>query len=1168
MSKPSRRFLTSKIVPILGRNKTRSIVFGAAAMICLSMTGWGQDTATIVGTVTDASGAVVPNALVSVANPDKGLVRDLTTNTSGEYTAAKIPIGSYVITAEAPGFRKLVRSGISLDVGQTLRVDLQLTLGTVAQEVTVKGSAPGVETETAALSTVVGGRQISNLELNGRNFTNLAILVPGAIADNSYDSTQVGLSANAAISFNGNRMQYGNSEIDGANNADPGAGATALNVFPSLDSIAEFKISTSNYGAEVGEHAGATMEVATKSGTREFHGDFYDYLRNDALDANDWFANRQLAPPGGNAPKTPLKWNDFGYTFGGPFYIPGHYNTDKNKTFFFWNQEWHRYREGTVINTTVPTMLMREGNFSQCDTKSANYNPIVASGCTLPTVNGATVDTVSTDPNAQALLAGLVPLPNNGVQGYLKAPTIPTNWNDLAIRVDQNISERTTVFFRWSQDSWNNVSVGDIYTSGQTDTTQTAAREAAKNAVLHAVHNFKPNLMNEFIMGYSRDDFWLTPGPGPDSVAGSNLKPASWTANELLPQNNDPRLPYLSINGGIPFNLTQSTGFVPPIVLDYNKSPNVTAKDNVIWTLGKHTLKFGVYFHSARANTPVGEPIQGEMFFNTSGSNTTGNALADMFLGRIQEYTQASWVYGHWRGYDFEPYVQDDWKVTRRLTLNIGIRFSYFIPWHDVSNPTIDVNFLPTLYNPNVQALLDTNGNLSPDPTTGQVNTYANYGNGLVRCGTGSVPVGCQHNYLGPGPRFGFAYDPTGSGKTAIRGGYGIYYDWGNGNESNTFGSTAGNGTVNPPVGLTPAAFNVTGYSSIVPGPLGPTNVMVPIPLRQDFPSSQQFSLGIQREFPGSNLLSVSYVGNLGRHLARARNLNQVPLDSTTEQVLVRSASTGAIEPLPDPACDASGNCNVQDILIHNRYPSVFFVPYRGFGTMGMKENSAISNYNALQASFRHAFAHGLPFEAAYSWSHLLDDSTSTYLLSGVDDYHLSRWYGTGDLNRTQVLTINYVYDLPFAKTASNPLVKRAFGGWRLSGISSFFTGEPLSSNPLSGTCGINGFSSGIGAGVVCNSLGPVKIDKGITNDPQFGPTPTWFNPNMLAQPLQSQLAANGEPGMFGYVGRNFLTGPVAITGTSPCSRSSSCPGSRVKTPPCSSAGRRSITSTIRSGKE
>ncbi len=1095
----------------------RALLLFGTILFFVSLAGWAQDTATVVGTVSDASGAVIPGAKITVSNPDKGFTRGLVSNSAGEYTAAKVPIGNYVITAEASGFQKLVRSGITLAVGQTLRVDLQMTLGQVTQEMTVTGNVTRVETETAAISDVVTGTQIANLELNGRNFVTLATLVPGAVPDNGLDTSHVGVYGNNSISFNGGRTQYNNWEIDGGNNTDEGSAGT-FNTYPNLDTIAEFRISTSNYGAELGKHAGATIEVATKSGTKDFHGDAFEYVRNDKFDANPWFINRGGSPNGGPAPKTPRKWNDYGYTFGGPFYIPGHFNTDKSKTFFFWSHDWRKYREGQVIGPSgVPTLRMRQGDFSECDKNSPNFNTVI-SGCKVPidptTSKPFPGDIVPIDPNGAAILNGLIPLPNSGVNTYVKSSGTATNWRQEQIRVDQNISDKTQVFVRYTQDAWNTLAVPALWTWSSYDTVKTPFDGPGKSAVLHITHSFKPNLMNEFIMGYTVDHIVLFPKTGESSPAGSINKPSTWTANQLFPANGgNPLLPTVQICGGNGFCAAQDTGFYPW----FNSNPIITWKDNAAWTAGTHTVKFGFFLEKYRKNEQFGAETQGVMGFFGGGTVTTHNALADMYLGRIQSYQEGTTTVngvpvggygkGHWRMTSLEPYIQDDWRVNRKLTLNLGVRYYLFTRIHDVTRPTVDSGFIPNLYNPANEAQLDANGNLIQSSG----HTYQTYGNGLVQCGTGAILKGCQTPYYWTiAPRFGFAYDPTGSAKTVIRGGYGVYYEMGNGNEAQTEG-----GEGNPPVTLSPFAFNVNGYSHIVPGAIGPTG-FTPIPYRQKWGSVQQFSFGIQHEFSGNNLLTLAYVGSLGRNLARNRNINQIPIGVGTLKAPALAGTTG---------CDAAGNCDVQSLLINQTQPNTFFVPFRGYNGMGQKENTAVSAYHSFQVNFRHTFGHGLTLQTVYTWSHAIDDSTSTYFQTGVDDYNLSRWKATSDLNRTHVLALNYVYDLPFFSKNSHPIVRQALGGWAISGITTFFSGEPLSDGSDVG-CGVSGFSSGIGEGVRCNPVGRVKSNKGVFNDPVFGPTPTWWDPSTVTQPNFSQLRADGEPGMFGYLGRNTLTGP------------------------------------------
>ena len=1102
-----------------------------------TLTGWPQDTASIVGTVTDSSGAVVPGARVSVSNPEKGFVRDVASNSAGEYTAAKIPIGNYVITAGAPGFEKLEHSGITLTAGQTQRVDLTLTVGSVTQQVQVSGNVARVETESAAISDVVTSKQIENLNLNGLNFGALTFLVPGAVQNNGYNPTQLGHNgAEIGVTFNGGRTEYGNLELDGGANSDEGSTSMGGAVIPALDSIAEFRVSTANYGADVGQHAGALVEVATKSGTKQFHGDAYEFVRNDVMDANDWFINQQIAPPGGNAPKTPLKWNTFGYTLGGPFYIPDHYNTSKTKTFFFWSQEWARYRQGQVISGDVPTSLMREGDFSQCDPASGNYSSYISGqGCALPIVNGQTVDSVAVNPNAAALLNAYVPLPNNGIDGYVSAKSVPTNFSDIMIRVDQNISDKASLFVRYTKDSWDNVAVPSLWMGSSYDTTQTDYQVPASQDVIHFAYNFKPNLMNEFIMSENNKPHNITPEPGPGSPAHSVDKPSAWTAGNMFPANAaNPLLPAVSVSGGVPFGgfYVDSGNYNGA---NYTNEPVFTLKDNAAWTAGRHTVKVGFYLEKFFLGYTSGFDPQGSYSFFTGSANSTGNSLADMYLGLIGTYTEGTRNVGgvpigginrgHFRATYFQPYVQDDWKVSRRLTLNFGVRYYLNTNMSDVSNPTVDSNFMPSLYNPAVAAVLGADGFLHPNPATGQVEEYTTYGNGLVECGSGGIPKGCvKPSYKNIGPRFGFAYDPTGSGKTAIRGGYGLYYDSGDGDDANTQGIW--NASPNPPATLAPTAYNVIGYQNFVPGLYGPANIYA-LPYNFKYPSIQQFNLNVQHEFRGNNLLTVGYVGTLGRHLSTTRNMNQIPVGTRTMNVPALAGFTAPDSLNPSnttPMCDALGNCDVQRILINTALPTVYFVPYQDYGTINTLQYTAVSSYNAFQANFRHTTGHGLTLQTSYTWSHALDNG-SDYWANGAmsvdENYDLSRWKGTSDLNRTQVLMMNYVYDLPFFKNAANGFLRQALGGWRVSGITAFFTGAPMDFN-----CGVSGFASGIGTPVRCNTVGPLKIKKGVVNDPEFGPMVTWFDPSAITQPLASQLYANGEPGMFGYMGRNVLTAP------------------------------------------
>lgn len=1097
-------------------------------MLMFGIAGFGQDMGTIVGLVTDTSGAVVPGVKVTVANPDKGINRELTTNATGEYVAAKVPLGTYQVSAEAAGFERLVRTGINLDAGVTLRVDLQLTVGRASQEITVSGGAAKVNTENASVSSIISGRQVIDLNLNGRNWMSLTQLVPGVapMNTNNFNPTLAGFgSSQLIVSFSGSRYNDSNVDLDGGNINNETGGGRNNAVFPVIDSIAEFNISTSTYGADTGKRPGAQIEIVTKSGTKEFHGTLYEFVRNNDFDANDWLLNRAVhtAAQGGssyNAYKQPLKWNTFGYNFGGPFYIPGHYNTDKTKTFFFWDQAWQRYRQGSVLSATVPTQRMRQGDFSECDPTSGVYNSVVASNCILPKnpATGLTFDSfaqagLTIDPNATTMLNGLVPLPNSGPINYTSAPSLPNNWRQNNIRVDQNFGTNTRVFFRYTGES-------HVYdaTQGSFDSVVSIDDLPTSNYLLNFNHSFSPTWVNELIVDNTRVNINYLGTTTASSPDGQYLKPSSWTAGPLFPENKTNKeataLPYLAVSGGTPFSFSASTGDIG--ITSAFHSANL--RDNLIHTKGRHTLKMGFFFldlHTYAYNG--GNPPQGSFTFSNSGAISTGNGLANMFLGRIQQYNestgivdgtpQGGWGHNRQRMKDYEWYFQDDWKATPRLTLNLGVRYGFRGSFHDASNPNRDSGFVPNEYVAANEAQLTSNGRFIP----GTGLTYQTYGNGLVPCGTGGEPAGCLSVYYGSiQPRLGFAYDLFGNHKTVIRGGAGLFTDSG---FSRSPSAVLAYGP--PPYGVSPTLYDINGYTNIASGTLvlAPTAFRA-FPEKGIRPRVAQYNLTVEHEFTGNNVFSLAYVGLQSRHLDRDQNIDQVPLNSTTVNVPSLAGTTD---------CDASGNCNVQAILTSALRSTVFFVPYRGYTSMQYITDTAISNYNALQANYRHTFGHGLVTTVAYTYSKAIDNSSDGAELTSVDDWNniTQRWRGLSQFDRTHIVQANYIYNLPFFHDNRNRFLKNGLGGWQLSGITSFLSGIPQTF-----TCTPNGTETGIGTSARCNSLGNFKIDHITIDDPTYGPTPGFINPATIGMPNLSQLPANGEAGMFGYIGRDPIHGP------------------------------------------
>jgi len=1092
-----------------------------------------QDTASIVGTIIDASGAAMPNVKVTVADVNKGIERPTTTDSVGAFKVGSLPIGSYTVTAEAPGFEKYLQTDIILQIGQVQRVDVQMKVGTTTQEVTVTGNVIKVQTDDAVQSSTITGTQIAALNLNGRQFVGLATLVPGAAVNNSYNPTAVGKKLLGYIEFSGNRHDFNDWRQDGGNIYNWQANGN-FHTTPSLDAIGEFKISTSNYGADQGARSGILVEMSTKSGTRDFHGDAYDYVRNDVFDANPFFTNRQIGVV--NAPKVPLKWNDFGFTFGGPFYIPGHYNTDKSKTFFFYSQEWRKVRAGTNLDANAPTPRMRNGDFSECDPLSPNRNTLIT-GCGSILGNGAVAD-LPVDPatgqyftregnglvpvstQAQTFLNAWVPLPNSGPIDWIKSPSVPTEWRQEMIRVDQNVGSKTRIYGRATWEKFFATFIPVFYTSSSYDSISSVYGGPSYNWVGHVTHTFTPTIVNDVMIHYDMFHNQWANSAGPDAGPNAVTKPANWSMKYLFaPNAAAPVLPGVFVSDDV-MSFGEDYGPRPYIANEHN----LELKENLAITKGSHFLKMGFDFIVAGDNdwdiytqVSTNATAQGELSFSNGSAVTTTNALADMYLGRIANYAEVSatrggvpiggYPHAKFSFWALEPYFQDDWRVTRRLTVNLGVRAYFLTRDHDHLKPPVDVQFMPQQYNPAVEAPLDASGAIVPNPATGQIYDFTMFGNGLVQCGQGLIPQGCQNpTGVRPAPRVGFALQPFSNPNTVIRGGYGMYYDQLTSNEPGAEG-TAGN----VPVNLVSTARDVIGYGAISPGAAGPAPFLMDS-ANQQYPRTNQFSLGVQHEFPSDWRLSVSYVGNVSQHLSRTRQFNMIPIGATTKTVPALAGTQ---------YCDTSGVCDVQQSLINYAHSIDFFYPYQGYDVITLEETSAASNYHSLQSELRHNFGHGLTLQASYTWSHMIDDGSNYGSDPNVDDSDMRRYYSTSSLDRRQVFNINYVYQLPFLKNASNHYVKNAFGGWEVSGITGFFSGPPVNFG-----CGISGLSTGIGGSSMCNALAPIKVQKSVADRAPYGPTLKWWDPSTVAMLSTDQLLANGEPGMFGYMGRNMLRGP------------------------------------------
>jgi hypothetical protein len=1162
------------------RGAARLLLCALALMLCIPSAVMGQATATITGTVRDATGAVIPGAEVTVSSAAIGLARTTVTNDDGDYLAGALPAGKYDLSVKAKGFKVFQAKGIVVQVAEKARVDVTLEVGEVSENVIVEGtSVAQVETQSSDLSGVVTGKEISQLELNGRDFSRLVTLVPGVSNQTGRDTGQVGLNGNINYSINGGRMEYNNWQVDGANNMDTGSNAT-LDVFPNVDAIAEFRVLTSNYSAVYGRNGSGNIEVVTKSGTQSFHGDVFEYLRNDFFNANTFFNNAAGTNPDGSpvAPRPQYKKHDFGYTIGGPVYIPHHYNTNKDKTFFFWSEEWRREKNPFSFNQQVPSTAERTGSFNdlcpaiptgQTTTTFYRDATVAPTGTTVfpecpATGAGASPNTFVTfpnnnvpiDPNAQAMLSALIPAPSTTIGGapfFIGSVSEPLTWRQELLRVDHNFSSRLRLMGRYIHDSYKSTDPTVTFVGNPFPSVQTNIGTPGTSFVLNLTATASPSLLNEFIFSYSADHLILT-------NTGNFQVPSAFTMTSFFKTGTGGKqlaqLPAISLLNGNAYGggFTVNPGFMPW----ENANPTYGYRDTVTKIIGSHNLQFGGEFIAIQKNepnAPTSDGLGGVLSFDETSPVSTGNSFADFLTGNIAKYGQTSAIVKYYYRYKiFEPYFQDDWHVTKRLTLNLGLRVSLFQTNRDISKASF--NFDPSVWTMAAAPTIDdANGTLTTVPSSlvppaKGGNPNGNPFDGFVQCGgpggTGSVPApilaqfpkasvagttrpGCMKGHLfNPGPRFGFAFDPKGDGKTAIRGGYGIFFEYGNGNEAN---AESLEGT--PPKVLTASQPNITGYTSIGGG--GGALALFPFTVNNEppaiietqvrWPYVQQWNLDVQRELPGHFVASVSYVGSKGTHLTDTRDLNQVHSLPLSQNPYKPGEAIGPNDCTPD----ASGNfftpsgvqitgqalVNLNIACGSDANPSR---PFFGFGTLELLETQANSHYNALQASLRRSVG-SLELNVAYTYSHSIDDSSdrldstaSNGIFGFLDSYNIAGNKASSNFDQRHILNVGYVYDLPlFGK--SSGLTKTFLGGWQWSGITIFQSGIPFNVS-------FTGFpdNAGVGNNVDGRSSNSrpdlVGNPNSAPSQASPGPGPFLFNPAAFAAPRGLT---------FGDVGRNLL---------------------------------------------
>ncbi len=1016
-----------------------------ALLMLLASSVFAQGNGVIFGTVTDQSSAAVAHASVTATNEATGATETVKSNEAGNYIFPDLRPGSYKVTGQVAGFETIEHPGVVVEVERRVRLDLPMKLGEVKQVLQIAGTVSTVDTLTSTIKDVVDSNRMDDLPLNGRNALQLQGILPGAIQMGSgAAATGIALNTNMVFSVNGTRASQSAYILDGGLDMDMYNNVPAA--FPNPDSLQEFSILQNSYSAANGRDAGAVVTMVTKSGTNHVHGVLYDFLRNNDMDSRNFFS----------AGISPLHRNQFGGNVGGPVLLP-HYN-GRDRTFFFFAYEATRQEQGlTSSSTVVPTALERTGNFSQSFVRGKLITVAPPSTVTAQNPNGVPyannqIPTSLLDPVALNFTKDFLPLPNSPGNIYTYNLSVPTNDNQVVAKIDHSFSNANKFSIRYFWDDNFNVANYSVPAfNGTLDW-------VTYNFAVNDTHIFSPTLINAATLIVARNVFYRSP---------EVTSPANWAALGCTPTCvplAPPNIPtdwILGISGGL--GLSIATNYRSFMM-------NYQFIDSVTWTKGNHLLTFGGDIAKVRRNGRENFDTDPGFTFNGLETGSYGYGYADFYSGAASSVYQNSPI-SSWQ-YKYTPflYFQDDWRMTHRLTLNLGVRWEPYIPVADKYGEN-------TAFRPGQQSTV------YPLAPLGYLFPGDNGINGL-----GVVPWRLDRF----SPRFGFAYDPFGDGKTSIRGGYGIFSDTIqlvtlNSNPTSqpfSYGLTTYNVQLSNPYGANPQQlqFLETYTRATTPQERATKTFFLPMPIMDmnpNFTSAyvQQWNFNLQREVWKRFVLTFAYLGNKGTHLHVSEQLNPgiyIPGQSTT------------------------GNVDSRRI-------------YQGYQTIEGIQSTAYSSYQSFQMNWNRRFENGLTVLGSYVFSKAIDmesnDGNSGLGSQSSNPFDWDADKGLAAFNVRHRFLTSFIYQLPIFR-GSKGLTQAVLGGWSVNGILTLQTGIPFSV-----TAGVDRSFSGIG------------LDRGNL----VGPATTYNNEsvaNKIAEYFNTSAFVLPALGTFGTSGRDILTGP------------------------------------------